>query len=85
LSININKTRVNRLDIQGEVCPMTFVYTKLALEEIKKGDILEVKLDFPSALKNIPDSCKRQNLAEVINIKKLKSDKKTWVLILKKL
>jgi len=64
---------------------MTFVYTKLALEELKKGELLEVILDFPSALKNIPESVKRQNLAEVINVKEVDSTKKTWVMVLKKL
>ncbi|NHJ24812.1 MAG: sulfurtransferase TusA family protein [Candidatus Lokiarchaeota archaeon] len=76
---------MNRLDIRGKMCPMTFVYTKLALEELKKGELLEVILDFPSALKNIPESVKRQNLAEVINVKEVDPPKKTWVMVLKKL
>lgn len=25
-----------QLDIRGKMCPLTFVYTKLALEELKK-------------------------------------------------
>jgi TusA-related sulfurtransferase len=64
---------------------MTFVYTKLTLEEMKKGEFLEIILDFPSALKNIPESCKRQNLAEVIKIKELDRARKEWLLILKKI
>ena len=74
-----------QLDIRGKVCPLTFVYTKLALEELERGRILEVYLDFPPALKNIPESCKRQNMAELLEIKKHHSDKPEWIMILKKL
>ena len=76
---------VEYLDIRGEVCPMTFVLTKLTLEELEEGSILEVHLDFPAALKNIPVSCKRQNLAKVIKIKEINPEKHEWMLILKKL
>ena len=74
-----------QVDIRGKVCPLTFVYTKLALEELEKDTIIEVYLDFPPALKNIPESCKRQNIAELIEIKKHYSDKPEWIMILKKL
>ena len=74
-----------QLDIRGKVCPLTFVYTKLALEELEKDKVLEVYLDFPPALKNIPESCKRQNIAELLEIKKHDSDKPEWIMILKKL
>lgn len=79
------KTDVEHLDIRGEVCPMTFVLTKLTLEKLEEGSILEVHLDFPAALKNIPESCKRQNLAEVIKIKEMNPEKHEWMLLLKKL
>ena len=77
-----NSTQV---DIRGKVCPMTFVYTKLELEKLTTGMILEVYLDFPAALKNIPESCKRQNIAELLEIREHHSDKPEWILILKKL
>jgi TusA-related sulfurtransferase len=32
------------LDITGEVCPMTFVRTKLALEQIAIGEVLRIRL-----------------------------------------
>ena len=64
---------------------MTFVYTKLALEEIDKGDILEVILDFPPAAKNIPENCKRQDIAEIMEKKELDSSKNIWQLKLRKL
>ncbi len=80
----INKDS-KQIDIRGKVCPLTFVYTKLALEELEKGKILEVYLDFPAALKNIPESCKRQSIAELLEIKEYHSDKPEWIMILKKL
>ncbi|MFX0057367.1 MAG: sulfurtransferase TusA family protein [Candidatus Heimdallarchaeota archaeon] len=76
---------INRIDIRGEVCPMTFVYTKLALEELPKGSILEVLLDFPQATTNIPENCRRQNLAELIEINKINNSHNLWLLRLKKL
>lgn len=74
-----------QLDIRGKVCPMTFVYTKLALEELETGKILEVYLDFPAALKSIPENSKRQSIAELLEIKEDHSDKPEWIMILKKL
>ena len=89
MSINeIEKTEkdiVKNLDIRGRVCPMTFVYTKLALEELDKGNILEVLLDFAPAIKNVPENCERQSLAELLEIKEIGSDNKYWCLRLKKL
>ncbi|MFX0042496.1 MAG: sulfurtransferase TusA family protein [Candidatus Hodarchaeota archaeon] len=79
------KDSVRHLDIRGRVCPLTFVYTKLELEELSKGDILEVLLDFPAALKNIPENCKRQSLAKLLEIEELDSKKEVWILRLKKL
>lgn len=76
---------VRKLDIRGKVCPLTFVYTKLALEEMNEGEIIEVLLDFPPAIENIPESCKRQNLAEVLEIKKIDKNKKLWQLNLRKI
>lgn len=75
---------VRKLDIRGKVCPMTFVYTKLALEKMNEGEIIEVLLDFPPAVENIPDSCRRQGLAEVLEIKKIDRNKKVWQLNLRK-
>ncbi len=81
---NQERDIVRKLDIRGKVCPMTFVYTKLTLEEMNEGEILEVLLDFPPAIDNIPDSCRRQDLAEVLEIKKIEKNKKVWLLFLRK-
>lgn len=87
LVVNDQKDNKNifKLDIRGKMCPMTFVYTKLKLEELPSGSILDVHLDFLPALKNIPESCKRQNLAECIKIKEINKENKEWMLTLKKI
>ncbi len=44
------------LDIKGEVCPYTFVHSKLALEELAPGQVLEVITDHKPATLNVPRS-----------------------------
>ncbi|MFQ5559756.1 MAG: sulfurtransferase TusA family protein [Nitrospinota bacterium] len=44
------------LDIKGQVCPYTFVRSKLKLEEMETGDVLKIIIDHPPAVKNVPDS-----------------------------
>lgn len=45
-----------QLDLRGEVCPYTFVRTKLALEELAVGDELVLILDHRPAFTNIPQA-----------------------------
>lgn len=44
------------LDITLDVCPMTFVKTRLQIEKMKQGELLEIRLKGPEPLKNVPDS-----------------------------
>ncbi len=44
----------HELDITGEVCPMTFVRTKLRLESMEIGQILRVRLRQGEPLHNVP-------------------------------
>ena len=76
---------VQKLDIRGKVCPMTFVYTKLTLEKMKSDEILEVTLDFPAAVENVPASCKRQNIGKLLNVKSVDNEKDVWILTIKKI
>jgi TusA-related sulfurtransferase len=43
-----------KLDIKGVVCPYTLVKSKLAIEDISVGQVLEIVLDFPEASESIP-------------------------------
>ena len=47
---------VEILDLRGEVCPFTFVRTKLRLEELPAGARLEVLVDHEPASRNVPRS-----------------------------
>ena len=42
------------LDITGEVCPLTFVRTRLLLEKMVSGQVLEIRLKGAEPLENIP-------------------------------
>ena len=44
------------LDLKGEVCPYTFVKSKLALEEMKSGQVLRVIVDNRGSAENVPRS-----------------------------
>ncbi len=48
------------LDITKDHCPMTFVKTKLAMENLNKGDQLEVLLTEGEPLQNVPRSAAEQ-------------------------
>ncbi len=49
-------THVKTIDLTGELCPMNWVRTKLALEAIAPGDTLEVWLDADEAATSVPNS-----------------------------
>lgn len=44
------------LDITGDVCPMTFVRTKLLIERMKPGERAEIRLQGAEPLTNVPRS-----------------------------
>ena len=48
------------LDLCGEVCPYTFVKTKLKLEDIESGEELIVTFDHAPAVENVPRSLKNE-------------------------
>jgi TusA-related sulfurtransferase len=47
-----------RVDITTVVCPVTFVKTKVALEELDDGQVLEVRLNPGEPIQNVPRSLK---------------------------
>jgi TusA-related sulfurtransferase len=42
------------IDITADVCPMTFVRTRLALDRLAPGDTLRVRLKGDEPLRNVP-------------------------------
>ncbi|MCH7555763.1 MAG: sulfurtransferase TusA family protein [Proteobacteria bacterium] len=44
------------LDITADVCPMTFVKTKLLIERMSIGEVAEIRLPAGEPLENVPRS-----------------------------
>jgi len=48
------------LDITGELCPMTFVRARLALDRMRPGETLLVRLRGEEPLRNVPRTAREQ-------------------------
>lgn len=48
------------VDITREVCPMTYVRVKLALEQLENGERLEVWLRGEEPCRNVPKSAREE-------------------------
>lgn len=60
----------HRIDITRDVCPMTYVRVKLAVEALDDGARLEVLLKGAEPLKNVPRST-REDGHEVLSLEAL--------------
>jgi len=75
-------TRIDKkLDIRGEVCPYTLVKSKLAIEEIEVGQVLEILLDYPEAVNNIPKAMLNYGHT-VLKVEKI--NPKEWIIKIRK-
>ncbi len=45
-----------QIDLRGTPCPLNFVRTKLRLEQLNPGQLLEVWLDAGEPIEQVPDS-----------------------------
>lgn len=52
-----------RIDITGDICPMTFVRTRLALDRLSPGQVLLVELRGEEPLRNVPRTAEEQGHA----------------------
>lgn len=55
------------LDIRTELCPMTFVRTRLALDRLAPGQVLRVRLRGAEPIANVPRTAREQG-HEVISL-----------------
>jgi len=69
------------LDLRGEVCPYTFVKTKLRLEELDSGQDLTILLDDSAATANVSKSLKSEG-HEILDLKAVSGG--VWQIIVKK-
>ncbi|HEX4422171.1 MAG TPA: sulfurtransferase TusA family protein [Kofleriaceae bacterium] len=72
---------LHSIDLSGELCPFTFVRTKLALEELPIGAELRVVVDHEPAIRNIPRSATEWG-QEVLGVTQLSAH--TWAIDLRK-
>ncbi|MBI4649792.1 sulfurtransferase TusA family protein [Candidatus Desantisbacteria bacterium] len=63
--MEINKT----LDCIGLFCPMPVIKTKMELENMKSGEVLEILADDPGFIKDLPAWCimSGENFLEIKN------------------
>lgn len=61
---------IESVDLRGVLCPMNFVKTKLKLEEMTEGEVLEVILDDGEPMRNVPRSVK-QDGHKVLKVERL--------------
>ncbi len=54
--MNQSQLDVALLDLRGTPCPINFVRTKLKLEQLSAGTLLEVWLDPGEPIEQVPDS-----------------------------
>lgn len=61
---------IQQLDLRGTMCPLNFVKTKLELEEMEEGQVLEVILDDGEPMRNVPRSVKQEG-HKIIKVERL--------------
>ena len=44
------------MDLRGIVCPLNFVKTKIQLDKMNKGQVLEIWIDNGEAIESVPKS-----------------------------
>ena len=77
----MNNKLIKTISLKGEICPMTFVKTKLALEKISSGERIKVIYDSIEAKTNVPKSLEELNY-KIIEISKL--EKSNFYIIIEK-
>lgn len=70
------------IDITGDTCPMTFVKTKLQIEKMEVGQVIEILLNEGEPLKNVPLSA--QELGHTILSIQRQATGSTYLLYIEK-
>ena len=56
----VTETPVHFLDITSDVCPITFVKTKLLVERMQSGEFAEIRIPPGEPLENVPRSVREE-------------------------
>lgn len=80
---NLPRTVVidHELDIRGEICPYTFVKSKLALEDMEVGQVLRIIVDHLPATTNVPRSMQNEG-HEVLEVAQISET--DWSIVVRK-
>jgi len=77
----MNEIRIDQhLDFKGVPCPLNFVKTKLTLEGMEAGSILEVVLDDGEPIINVTASVKEEG-HQILKVEKIAEH---WKLVIRK-
>ena len=68
------------MDLKGVPCPINFVKTKLKLETMGEGDVLEVTLDDGEPVINVTASVKEEG-HQILKVEKIAEH---WKLVIKR-
>jgi len=70
-----------KINIKGLVCPYTFVKSKLAVEDMEVGEVIEILLDYEEAARSVPKSMEELG-QKVLKVEKINDT--DWVLLIRK-
>ena len=59
------ESRVVRLDLRGLKCPLNWAKAKVRLEAIKRGEVLELRLDDPRGARDIPGAAEAEGYSVI--------------------
>ena len=62
-AVSLHSTADLEIDVTAEVCPMTYVRTRLALDRLRAGQVLGVTLRGEEAARNVPATAVEQGHA----------------------
>ena len=77
----MKKNIIKVIDMLDEVCPMTFVKTKLAIEKINQGERIKIIYNSQEAKTNVPKSLYELN-HKIVSINDI--NKKQFYIIIEK-
>ncbi len=78
----MNEEKVDKkLDIRGEVCPYTLVKSKLAVEDVEVGQVVEILLDYPEAVTSVPKAMENYGNT-VLKVEKISPSE--WKILIRK-
>ena len=69
------------LDLCGEVCPYTFIKSKMAIDELSAGQVLSVTLDNIESAGNVPRSLSQEG-HKVLSVDR--AGKGTWRVLVRR-